>query len=386
MNRILMLCYEYPPIGGGGAKVVHGLTNELRGKNFEIDLITMHYKGLPEFEKIDNLNIYRVKCIRLKKNICTFLEMIMYIVMAFPLALKLSRRNNYLINHTHFIFPDGILAYLLYKTTNLNYIITAHGSDVPGYNPNRFKILHILLKPIWNMIVASTKKIVFPSDSLRKIFNNVNKKVEGIVIPNGINVRKFLPSEHKKNEILVVSRMFERKGVQYILKAFQGLTINYQLNIVGDGPYLNSLIKLANELKLKANFLGFVDNNSTVLRTLFEESEIFIFTSESENFPIVLLEAMLAGNAIITTSNTGCAEVVGDSAILVEPKDSNAIRDSLIKLINNPLQIKKLQSAARRRVENYFSWKLVANQYLELYSNSQIGTSGHNVLLSKYVF
>ncbi len=377
-----MLCYEYPPIGGGGAKVVYGLTNELSQKECEIDLVTMGYKDLPAFERIGNLNIHRVKCIRVKENMCTFLEMILYIVLAFPVALRLCRKNKYLINHTHFIFPDGILAFLLYRFTGLNYIITAHGSDVPGYNPNRFKLLHKILRPVWNIIVNSTRKIVFPSNSLEEVFRSVNRKIEGIIIPNGINTGRFIPSPKKKKEILVVTRMFERKGVQYILKAFQGLKLDYVLNIVGKGPYLDSLKNLAAELKLDANFLGYIDNRSAKLKALFEESEIFIFTSESENFPIVLLEAMLAGNAIITTNNSGCAEVVGDSALLIEPKNPEAIRNSLIKLVNNPALIRNLQLSARSRVEKFFSWKRVTGQYMELYQNYSMKTNRKKIIAS----
>jgi L-malate glycosyltransferase len=364
-----MLCYEYPPIGGGGAKVVHGLTNALSKMNCEIDLVTMGYKGLPYFEKVDNVNIYRVKCLRFNKNICTYPEMLTYIISAFPLVLRLGRINKYIINHTHFIFPDGALAYLLHKFNGLNYVITAHGSDVPGYNPNRFKTLHKLLKPFWNGIVKASKKIVFPSNNLNELFKTVNNKVEGITIPNGINLTKFSHLKQKEKQVLVVSRMFERKGVQYILKAFSGLETCYTLNIVGDGPFLETLKNLSNELNVQANFLGFMDNGSEELKNLYEDSEIFIFTSESENFPIVLLEAMLAGMAIITSQNTGCAEVVGDSGILVDPKDSNLIREELIKLMANKQLLKNLQLAARNRVEELFGWDGIARQYMKLYEN-----------------
>ena len=220
-----MLCYEYPPIGGGGAKVVHGLISELSRNNCEVDLVTMGYENLPAYEKIDNLNIYRVKCLRLNKNICTSVEMFTYIISALPLILKLVKQNNYRINHTHFIFPDGVLAYIVHKLKNLNYIITAHGSDVPGYNPNRFITLHKLLKPFWNKVVSSSQKMIFPSKNFYRLFKAVNKNIEGIIIPNGIHLEKFSPSKEKKREILVVARMFERKGVQYILKGIQGLSI-----------------------------------------------------------------------------------------------------------------------------------------------------------------
>jgi glycosyltransferase involved in cell wall biosynthesis len=166
--------------------------------------------------------------------------------------------------------------------------------------------------------------------------------------------------------------MFERKGVQYILKALVGLEHDYIINIVGEGPYLDSLKRLAIESKLDVKFLGFIDNHSDQLKKLFEESMIFIFTSESENFPIVLLEAMVEGMAIITTKDTGCKEVVGEAAILVDSKDPEDIRRSLIELLNNPQLVICLQQAARKRVVELFSWHSVADQYSKLYEQLTI--------------
>lgn len=364
-----MLCYEFPPIGGGGAKVVDGLTKAFGHVNHEIHLITMGFKNLPSYERRNNFHIHRVKCLRFNESICTPPEMFTYIVSGFFYAIKLKRQHNFELNHTHFIFPDGIIAFLLYKIIGLKYIVTAHGSDVPGYNPNRFKLFHKILHPIWKTIVASSRLMIFPSNNLFQLFQKVESKKAGIIIPNGISLEKFSPSLEKKNKILVVSRMFERKGVQYVLKALEGLNHNYGINIVGDGPYLNFLKKIANELKVDINFLGFIDNDSEELKSLFEESKIFIFTSESENFPIVLLEAMVAGMAIITTKGTGCEEVVGDAAILVEPRNPEEIKIALQKLLDDPMLISNLQKAARRRVEDLFSWESTANKYLEVYNN-----------------
>jgi glycosyltransferase involved in cell wall biosynthesis len=327
----------------------------------------MSFKDLPEFEGYENFNIYRVKCIRLKNSLCTFPEMMTYIFPALILSIKLSIKNKYDINHTHFIFPDGIIAYILKKITGLKYIVTAHGSDVPGYNPDRFKLLHKLFLPFWKTITSNSEKIVLPSHYLRSLAKRINSNLRTSVIPNGIRLNKFSFITKKKEQILIVSRLFERKGVQYILRALSGVKHNYIVNIVGDGPYLTSLKSIACENNLKVNFLGYLDNLSKELRRLYEESEIFIFTSEAENFPIVLLEAMLAGMAIITTNNSGCKEVVGNSAILINSKDPPAIREALIKLINNKRIREKLKYSARKRVEKLFSWRRVARQYLDLY-------------------
>ncbi|OGU39444.1 MAG: hypothetical protein A2315_00055 [Ignavibacteria bacterium RIFOXYB2_FULL_35_12] len=363
-----MLCYEYPPLGGGGSKVVDGLTRELISHELEVDLVTMGFKDLPSFEHKNTLSVFRVKSARLRKTICTWPEMITYILSSIPVLIKLCKQNNYCINHTHFIFPDGVLAYFLKKFYKIPYIITAHGSDVPGYNPDRFKILHKLLIPLWRLITSNAELIIIPSENLNQLVKKVSKNNRTTIIPNGIDLNKFSPNMKRENKILVVTRMFERKGVQYFIQALLGFNHNLKVNIVGEGPYLKTLKVLAAESKLNINFVGNLDNESKELRGLYETSKIFVFTSEAENFPVVLLEAMIAGLAIITTNDTGCAEVVGDGAVLVNSKNSIAIKEALLKLINNPDLCTKLGKIARKRAEDLFSWETVAKKYIHLYS------------------
>lgn len=366
-----MLCYEYPPLGGGGAKVVDGLTRELINQGQQVDLVTMGFKDLPNFEHKNTLRVLRVKSARLRTSICTWPEMIIYIFLAMPVIIKLCRQNDYCINHTHFIFPDGILAYLLKKIKKIPYIITAHGSDVPGYNPDRFKILHKLLIPLWRLITSNAEQLIIPSENLNRLVKKVSTNNHTTIIPNGINLNKFSPHKERENKILVVTRMFERKGVQYFIQALSGFNHDFIVNIVGEGPYLKTLKILAAESKSNINFVGNLDNESQELRELYETSKIFVFTSEAENFPVVLLEAMIAGLAIITTNDTGCAEVVGDGAILVKSKDSSAIKEALIKLIDDPDLCTKLGKIARTRAEELFSWETVAKKHIHLYSELQ---------------
>ena len=75
--------------------------------------------------------------------------MIPYVMLAPWHLIKRCRAKRYIVNHTHFIFPGGIISYILKRFTGLPYLITAHGSDVPHYNPNRFRLLHQLLRPLY---------------------------------------------------------------------------------------------------------------------------------------------------------------------------------------------------------------------------------------------
>jgi glycosyltransferase involved in cell wall biosynthesis len=362
-----MISYEFPPLGGGGAKVVYGLSKELSKLGYEIDLVTMGFGGLPKYEQINRVNVYRVPCIRIKESVCSTPEMASYVFSAIPTVLKLVKRNDYHINHTHFILPDGLVSLIVKRITGLPYIITAHGSDVPGYNPDRFKLGHRLFSPFWKKVIQNSEQIICLSESLKSLVLKRNPDTKITVVPNGIDTNKFQPDGNKQQRILIVCRMFERKGIQYLLEALEGLELEHELNIVGDGPYLMNLQRMADKLKINARFWGWLENTSSELKKLYETSSIFVFPSESENFPIVLLEAMAASMAIITTKDTGCAEVVGDTALLVESRNSVAIREALVRLMSNPGLCKGLGQAARIRLENNFSWTTVAEQYADLY-------------------
>lgn len=367
--NILKICYEYPPLGGGGGHVVKGLSNQLMHQGHNVDLITMMYKGLKPIEIKNNLSIYRIRCIRSNLIICHPHEMLSYQLSALPKALMLTRKKRYDIIHAHFIFPDGVLAYLVSKLTGIPYLITTHGSDVPGYNPDRFINIHTAIAPLWKAIVRSSSTVVCLSRYLESLLKKAIPCVNSTIIPNGFSIGRFRSDTPKLNRILIVTRMFKRKGIQHFLHAIDGLNLNHEIHIVGDGPYLNELKQQAKSLSAHINFHGFVKNNSEHFSELMETSKIFVLPSVSENFPVSLLEAMDAGMAIITTKHTGCEEVVGNTGSLVNPGDYKAIRHELVRLTENPDLCSTLGKKARMRLDENFNWQSVADQYIQTYQD-----------------
>ena len=188
-----------------------------------------------------------------------------------------------------------------------------------------------------------------------------------VVVPNGFHAGRFRSNRLKSDKILIVTRMFKRKGVQHFLAAVDGLALDHGIHIVGDGPYLNDLKQQAKSISAPIQFHGFIENSSEQFRELIETSKIFVFPSESDNFPIVLLEAMDAGMAIITTRNTGCEEVVGNTALLTRPGDVSGLRHALLKYMGDPLLCERSGEMARRRLDENFSWAVVAKRYVNIY-------------------
>ncbi|MFA6363347.1 glycosyltransferase family 4 protein [Methanoregula sp.] len=361
--KILMLNYEYPPLGGGAAPVTKSLAEELVHLGHEVDVVTMGYKTLPREEVIHGVQIYRVQSIRKKLEMCTSHEMLSYVISAARFLPGLLNENNYDINHTHFIIPTGIVSSLYYK--RIPYIITTHGSDVPGYNPDRFQFQHHLFKPFSNMVLNRASCITSPSIYLKeKILKNFGERKVAIV-PNGLSVESYHPRT-KENKILTVSRLFERKGIQYVIEAMAGIE-GFEYTICGDGPYKPYLERQIERLNLghKIKLCGYLEQDQLIRQ--YESASVFVLPSSSENFPMVLMEAMAAGCAIVTSDATGCAEVVGDTALLVRQKDSKGIQEALLTLLHDRDLQRDLAMRARVRVEREFGWSRVAGKYVHLY-------------------
>lgn len=360
-----MLNHEFPPVGGGAAPVTLELCKHLVFLGHHVDVVTMHYGDLPSFEVIDGVNVYRTPAIRKRPNICYTHEMATYLPGAFFKTLKLCRKEKYDIIHCHFIVPGAPLAWLMSKLTGIPFIVTCHGSDVPGYNTDRFKLTHKFLAPAWSFLAKRAHILVSPSRSLKKIILAQNQKLHVDIIPNGIYADRFTPGQKQKS-ILMCSRLLPRKGFQYVIKALQPLDFDWQINIIGQGPYLEELKKLADDCIMPVEFWGWLDQNDPKFKELYETSSIFVFPSEAENFPSVLLEAMSSGMAVITSTAGGCPEVVGDAGILVRPGNVEEIRAAIVKLIESEDLRNELATAALERVK-IFSWQNITKQYIDCY-------------------
>ena len=347
----------------------HQLAKELVSLGHEVDTLTMSYRGSVRYEEQDGVHIYRVPSIRIRKGMCQTHEMLLYDLSAMLFAFKFHRKKKYDICHTHFIIPTGLVALLLKRLTGLPYIITAHGSDIPGHNPIKFSTQHSLIKPIWKAVARDAEMIVSPSNDLKRTIHFTDPSLRVEVISNGFHPEKFTPRENKEHIILMVGRLLKFKGYQYVLQALKDIdTKGYRIFIAGDGTYRPHLERIADELhEDRVSFLGWVHPQK--LQELYERSSIFILASECESFGLVLLEAMSAGCAVISTAIETCSEVVGDAAITVQPRDVDGLGRAIASLVSNPERVREMSKKGRERVARYFHWNNIALKYETLLSS-----------------
>lgn len=363
--KILTLNYEFPPVGGGAAPVAFELCRQMVRLGHEVDVVTMQWKDSPAYEVIEGIQVHRTPALRGRPDICRPHEMASFLLGATGPALRLAADKKPDIIHCHFIIPTSPLAKRISNRFNIPYVVTCHGSDVPGYNPDRFKFLHVLLSPVWKGLVRRPEGLVSPSRSLRDLIVSLVPGVEVNIIPNGIEYSVFA-SEEKRKRILFCSRLLPRKGLGLVFEALEGVENDWEIDVIGDGPDRARLTALAERLKLPVHFHGWLNNTSDQFHELFATAGIFVFPSSAENFPTVLLEAMSSGCAIVTSTAGGCPEAVGDAAVLIDPNDKAGLREKLLYLMESETQRTQLSSRALERVKQ-FGWDHIAGRYIELF-------------------
>jgi phosphatidylinositol alpha-mannosyltransferase len=194
------------------------------------------------------------------------------------------------------------------------------------------------------------------------------------IIPNGIDLGVYQPRTHGKTTqrtIFFIGRLERRKGVKYLLKAFQVIAEkdpDLQLIIAGDGPDREKLELLAEDLKIEhITFLGYISDAKKI--ELMNSADLFCSPAVfGESFGIVLLEAMASGLVTVAGNNSGYIDVLdGIGALsIVNPHDDDEFARRLkLMLYNEDIRSLWIRWAAEHVQQ--FSYKNIVDQYEALY-------------------
>ncbi|MEM9072740.1 MAG: GT4 family glycosyltransferase PelF [Myxococcota bacterium] len=197
------------------------------------------------------------------------------------------------------------------------------------------------------------------------------------IIYNGVDTECFRPSpkpEHRQGRPTVVAaaRVFPLKDVETMIRgADVARKIMPEIHVIcygslkADPPYVQKCRDLIEELGCGDNFEfgGFHPDPYGI----FIEGDISVLSSISEGFPYTVLEAMSSGVACVATDVGGVREAVGDTGIVVPPRDPQALGEALAELLSDPDRRKRCCRAARERVVSEFTIQKQLKGYEDLY-------------------
>lgn len=373
--KILMLNYEYPPIGGGAGNAFRNLLIEYAKRNdLSIDVLTAGQGPKNSVEQFsDAIHIYKVGIHKKNLHFWTKREVIEWLFKAKRQLKKLLSDHQYDLAHAFFGFPTGWLTY--YHRKQLPYIISLRGSDVPGYNV-RLKLDYYLLKGVFHKIWQNADAVVANSKGLAQLASQFEPELDIRVICNGINTNIFTPPATRTLKgcikLLTVCRLISRKRIHLLIQAVAHLTqkgVNVELNIVGEGNLLEELKAQATELNIadRVNFLGLIAYNDMPL--LYQQNHLFLLSSEHEGMSNAMLEAMASGLPIITAACEGTDELVEKNGKIIQNPTPDSFALSVIEILSDSDTYYKISDASRQKAEQ-LSWGASARRYLELYHSS----------------
>ncbi len=195
------------------------------------------------------------------------------------------------------------------------------------------------------------------------------------VVYNGLDSSIFhpIPGVKKiKNSVIFVGNVEDRKkGVSYILRAISLTRNRVHLNIVdGGAPNRRFVPHWIDKFGIndRITFMGKVTNEKLV--ELYNRSEIALSPSLYEGFGFPAAEAMACELPVIASTAGALPEVVGkhmETAMVVPPRDPQAIADAIDFLVENPAKREEIGKAARKRVLAAFTWENAAKEMVKVY-------------------
>ena len=282
-------------------------------------------------------------------------------------------REKFDIIHLHEPLCPALCATVIRESNGKN-VGTFHAVDSRGYT---------LWWPLTVMYLRKWFRKIDGKIAVSKVameFSNKHFPADYTIIPNGVDVEHFsqdVPpidefSDGKVN-ILFVSRLEKRKGVNYLLKAYKRIKREIpdsRLIIVGPGTrWSKKYEKKAGQNSLPdVIFTGRVPHSE--LPRYYQTADVVCCPATGkESFGIVLLEAMAAGKPVIASNIKGYADVIthGSEGLLVPPRDEKRLAEALVSLMTDEALRQEMGARGRVKAQDY-RWESIAIRVLECYS------------------
>jgi len=292
--------------------------------------------------------------------------------------MQIFRKHRINAVHSH-EFTMAVYGAASSRLLGLPQVITMHGN----YEICKARRRRVALR--WAM--RQSDHTVMVSRSTQRVFAADLGLAESrsTVVPNGVPVRTG-NAERVRQEfgvqpgecvLLAVGTLERRKGHQILLEALarldaRGMTHPWKLIIAGGrgGDQHQSLQDYVRDEGL-GDRVHIVTNRDDI-PDLLALADIFVMPSLWEGLPMALLEAMIAGKAIVASAASGIPEAIvnGREGLLVPPGDAAALAEALLGLLSDPARRVALSNAASTRAHRDFTVKVMADRYEMLYTDS----------------
>ena len=394
MKKILIFSLAYYPDVVGGAEVaIKEITDRIGPEDIVFDMVTLRFDStLPKFERIGNVNIYRIGFATKHPQIGDLVKFPLVInkylfpFIGFLKARSLHRKNPY----------DGIWAmmanyagfaalFFKMKFPEVRYLLTLQEGDPIEYIKARVQSVYALFEQIFTR--ADLVQTI--SNYLAAFARDMGYAGPLEVVPNAVNVAYFsqtysteelfaLKQKLGKSTddifLITTSRLVKKNAVDDVIRAMPLLDVRVKFLVLGIGPDEAALRALADELKVsdRVKFLRQVDHKE--MPKYLAVSEIFIRPSRSEGLGNSFLEAMAAGLPVIATPVGGIPDFLFDpeknpdnepTGLFCKVDDPDSIAEQVKRILSDSALRTRLVTNGKKLVTEKYDWNLIAAEMHE---------------------
>jgi glycosyltransferase involved in cell wall biosynthesis len=301
-----------------------------------------------------------------------------------PLALirlwMFLQRQHIDVVHVHFVTPLALYFAVLRMVSRWRIVATFHGKDAHSL-PQQPTLYRRLL----GLALARVDVVTTVASDLRDTVVRAYPWLHGRsrFIPNGNPALPSAPSashgprigDWPPDYLLAVGSLIPRKGYDVLLAAIAiARDAGYPLDVVvvGGGPEEANLRDLARRLKVedRVRFVGEIPHSA--VSAVYRAAKFFVLASRAEGQPLVVLEAMSCGVAVIATRVNGTPEIIqdGETGLLVEADDAESLAAAMVRLEKDAALRTKLACQGREHVAAHHTWDRFIDRYIDVYRSA----------------
>jgi len=369
---LLFVTVDHPPLLGGMATYSSELAHHLA----QLEECIVLASRVPGWRAFDADQPF--KTIRLPNTLglreLSFAVVMVYLIIKFRIRAVVA---------THW-FPCGLVAYLVTRLLRRPYYLAAYGSEFLDDTSTLRRRLKGYLR--WGKMATfrGAKRVIAVSRYTKERLVSMgvpSKRIE--VINSGVNVERFRPDidstavRHRlrldrRRVLLTVARLDARKGIDTVIQALPTVRERFPdalYLVVGEGVERPALERLTHQLGLTefVRFAGHVSDGD--LPAVYNACDLFVMISRAltdresvEGFGIVFAEAAACGKASLGGRSGGIPDAVveGKTGLLVDPQDTDAVAEAIIRLLDHPEEAERMGRQGRERVLAELQWPIVA--------------------------
>lgn len=363
---------QYLPSIGGVERYTYYLAKEMIKNGNTVTIVTSQMPGQKKYEKIEEIEIYRVPCIPLMNGRLPIIKLGPKLS---AISKELQRKKfDLVIINTRFYF-HSLYGARFARKNKIKCITIEHGTSHLTFNN---KILDVFEKIYEHTITFFMKRNCksyygvskaccdwsghFGIKSKGTLYNAVDVDEVNEIIDKPVeDYRQKLNIKENDNVISYTGRLIKEKGLIQLVDAIDHIESDQRIFLVmaGDGPLKKELEEKINEMHNKENrvvLLGRIDFKHVI--SLLKGSDIFCLPSDSEGFPTSVLEAIASKTFVITTYNGGARELITsrDYGIIMPDNTMETIKKEIEYVLSDNTYRKNAIDKAYQKLGEQFTF------------------------------